>query len=196
MVTGEWEHLYPAAKDVHPAYIDWPNEDWDLILATFFHHIFQALDAIQEALGYITAFVGLYRSAVQSIPNAAWTSVSFDQEYQDIGDYHEGVTNPSRVTIPAAAPGHHLFSFLAPFAVAGAGFRQARILRNGVDIVFVSPIFPGDPVNPVLLKFDFSMFDAPSADYFELQVWQDSGGALDLTGGVDGVNLFAKRLAG
>jgi len=196
MVIGAWEHKYPAAKDGHPEYIDWPNENWDLILASFFHHVFTALDAIQEALGYITAFVGLYRSAVQSIPNNTWTSVSFDQEFQDIGDYHEGVTNPTRITVSAATAGHQLVTFRALFAVAGGGDRQARVLKNGVDVVGFSLLIPGDPANPIDIQHLFPVFSIAPDDYFELQVWQNSGGAIDLTGGTTGSTFFVKRLAG
>ena len=52
MATGEWVHKFPASKDDHPIYIDYPTAGYDTIIASFFHHQFIALDAIQDALGY------------------------------------------------------------------------------------------------------------------------------------------------
>lgn len=52
MAVGAWDHKFPVAKDVHPTYIDYANPGWDTVIASWFHHIFTALDAIQDALGY------------------------------------------------------------------------------------------------------------------------------------------------
>ena len=61
MPTGSWTHNFPASKDVHPAYINYPLPNWDTIIASWFHDVFTALDAMQEALGYniIGAFADL-----------------------------------------------------------------------------------------------------------------------------------------
>lgn len=50
MATGEWAHNFPVSKDAHPAYINYPAEGWDTIVASWFHDIFVALDAIQDYL--------------------------------------------------------------------------------------------------------------------------------------------------
>ena len=180
---------FPALIDLFPTFIDWPTTDFDKYGNFDWQEVYDVLKAIETALGYITAFVGLYRSAVQSIPNATWTSVSFDQEVQDIGDYHEGVTNPSRITISAATAGHHTITFAAHYAVSGAGTRQTRVLKNGVAVVAITPIVNGDPANPIIQQLYFPAFASAPADYFELQVYQNSGGAT-------GTNFAAKRLAG
>lgn len=52
MATGAWAHNFPASKDEHPEYINWPTVGYDVIIALFLHEIFTALDAIQDALGY------------------------------------------------------------------------------------------------------------------------------------------------
>ncbi len=52
MATGAWVHNFPASKDEHPTYINWPTVGYDIIIAAFLHSIFTALDAIQNALGY------------------------------------------------------------------------------------------------------------------------------------------------
>ena len=52
MATGSWVHNFPVSKDEHPTYINWPSLGYDVLIATFMHEIFTALDAIQDALGY------------------------------------------------------------------------------------------------------------------------------------------------
>lgn len=52
MATGAWAHNFPASKDAHPTYIDYPTAGWDTLVVLVIHEIFTALDAMQDALGY------------------------------------------------------------------------------------------------------------------------------------------------
>jgi hypothetical protein len=57
-----------------------------------------------------------YNSATQTMngsgTNGGWTAITFDSEEYDPDGYHEGVTNPSRITIPAGLGGYYRFGWV------------------------------------------------------------------------------------
>ncbi len=118
-----------------------------------------------------------YNSAVQSIPDAANTAISFDTNVTDIGPIHSTVTNPTRFTAPVA--GLYLAVGQVCFAASVAGtFRQIAIFYGGsiptpLGITTIPPNAASTAINVTM-----PMMMAAN-DYIEFEAYQDSGGALN-----------------
>lgn len=129
-------------------------------------------------------------TANQTIPDFTATLVSFADavsvEVYDTNDFHEGVTNPSRLTIPEDANGvYQIFAHLR-WAANSTGTRRIDLTARDSD--------------DALKEFTFTEVDALTApsrthqdaagvwelvagDYVELRALHTSGGNLDLVGG-------------
>lgn len=119
------------------------------------------------------------RDAVQSIPNAALTAVSWDVEEVDDDDFY-AAGQPTRLTVPT--DGWYIITFYFDWATNGTGYRQGTVRINGVtsENTVNSPDNNRDDDDkrqnlPVILWLT-------TGDYIELMVWQNSGGGLNLTG--------------
>lgn len=122
--------------------------------------------------------VKLSLSANQSIPNATLTAVTWPNETYDTDAYHDTVTNPARITIPAGQAGVYTLSANVGFLTSGTGRRSVRIRKNGganlarVDLGAVTS-------GPTALTATVDDV-AVAGDYYEVMVYQDCGAALDL----------------
>ena len=75
--------------------------------------------------------VHVTKSDTTALSTSTWTSLTFDTETSDTDAIHEGVTNPSRLTIPTGGDGWYIFGFYGSAARAGnSGTWRARILLN------------------------------------------------------------------
>jgi hypothetical protein len=128
-----------------------------------------------------------YQSSGQSISNSTYTALAFDAEGVDDGGWHDNVTNNSRFTVPAGVT-RIRFSVNLTFAANATGTRIIRILKNGSSLPSPFPI--GMPTQEVVadgtstaqhIQYVSAPFDVTPGDYFEIEVWQDSGGALSTT---------------
>jgi hypothetical protein len=102
-------------------------------------------------------------------------------EQYDVGSLHDTATNNTRITIPSGGnTGLWLFIARAAFAAHATGIRIVRILKNaGTIVATVSMDGQGSGTSLVLVCV--SVEDAPAVgDYFEVEVYQSSGGNLDL----------------
>jgi len=131
--------------------------------------------ATPAATGYSGASV--YNSAYISIPNNTDTILTFNTENFDTNSYHDTSTNTSRLTVPTT--GKYLITANAGFAANATGYRFAKIVKNGATTVsnintMASPNGTYDTHinNSVVVS-------ATAADYFEIIVFQNSGGALN-----------------
>lgn len=81
-----------------------------------------------------TTFSGarVYRSTTQSITSGAERTVSFDSERFDTDSYHEGVTNPSRITFPAT--GKYLVGANIGYGAANSGAGSYLAIKLGGSI--------------------------------------------------------------
>jgi len=68
------------------------------------------------------------KSAVQSIANSTWTSLTWNEEVWDTDGMHDNVTNNERITIKTA--GKYLCIFMTQWATSNAGDRYGRIRKN------------------------------------------------------------------
>jgi len=111
----------------------------------------------------------------QSIPNETWTTINFPSEYFDTDALHDNSTNNSRMTCPA--DGTYLLTAHIEWADNGTGSRKARIMLNGeTNICQVET----PPVNNTAVHNPSTFYKCSADDYFEVQVYQSSGGALNL----------------
>ncbi len=123
------------------------------------------------------------KTADQTIPNATFTTLSFNTETNgyDTASYHDNTTNNSRMTIPAGKDGYFWVWFNVTYAPNGTGRRIARILKNGTSS-FSLEATPNATANLEPGISAGKAFSAVAGDYFEIDVYQTSGGNLDVYG--------------
>lgn len=127
-----------------------------------------------------STFVGarVYGSAVQSIPNATYPVVTWNTESYDTDNFHDNTTNSSRLTIPSGKAGKYLFVLKTTFnSSSNTGARILYFFKNGAE-VNESEFSLSTRGN--LQMCLTSVQNASVGDYFEMIVYQSSGGALDL----------------
>lgn len=124
-----------------------------------------------------------YNNANLSINNSTWTLVTLNSEWYDTDSMHSTISNTSRMT--ATRAGTYLLNFHGKFAANGTGVRAAMIRRDaagnsasGTLIAYVSAATAGSTLDH---GFTITSIDQASASsYYEVFVWQTSGGALNL----------------
>lgn len=118
-----------------------------------------------------------YASVAQSIPNNAFTAITFDTEVVDSFNGHSGITNPSRYTAQVA--GYYDVVGKVSWAANATGRRIASLFVNGAELGYTrgesnasSTAIAGScfAIAPVFLNVN---------DYVEVQGFQSSGGALN-----------------
>ena len=128
-----------------------------------------------------------YYNAAQSIQDNTMSYPSMNSEYFDNDNMHDNVTNNGRITINTA--GKYMIIALIAWASNAAGYRWHVIRKNtevsGERAYIVNPT-NGDST---ILGWPI-VEDCIAGDYFDLVIWQNSGGALNL----NNVNLTAVRM--
>jgi hypothetical protein len=94
---------------------------------------------------------------------------------------HDNSTNPSRITIPSGGSGIYIFNAQVTFDNNNTGRREVYIYKNGSQIA-VSKLFNPDATQDSVLTI-FVQSPCSVSDYFEVFVYQNSGGALDVVQG-------------
>ena len=127
----------------------------------------------------------VYLSSVQSISNASNTIINFDSEQYDTDSIHDNVTNNSRLTVPSGITYIRLWANVT-FANNTTGIRSASILKNGVTtydgyVVLTIPAATGTFTTTIPLITP--VINVTATDYFELEVYQNSGGSLNAVQG-------------
>lgn len=118
-----------------------------------------------------------YHDANQSIANATDIVLALNQERKDTDGYHDTVTNNSRMTIPTGQGGSYIIDGGVRWDFNNTGQRLAAILLNGVVIKGIS-YAPASNNSHISIT---TLYDLAAGDYVELRVFQDSGGALNVT---------------
>lgn len=123
----------------------------------------------------------VYNNATQSISSGAFAALTFNSEDIDDGGLHSTVSNTSRITIPTGMGGIYLIGGATFFAANATGIRQIQVLKNGVTIVGTRGLTAGFSVGGVGPALHTqALVSLAAADYVELSVFQDSGGALNV----------------
>lgn len=133
---------------------------------------FAALQTI-KALPYVL----VANLVAQSISNAAWNTQLFDTDQDDALGFHDTAANTSRLTVPAGRAGLYLLAANVQFATNATGARFVRLLLNGTNqvAIFNSPAVGGFATRALVV----ALRRLVAGDYLEVQVYQDSGAALD-----------------
>jgi hypothetical protein len=130
-----------------------------------------------------TAFAGVsvLRSTTQSIPTATYTDVSWGSSPIDIG---AAWSSGASITVPAAwIPSGATSAYLeiqatARFDTSGTGSRGISVTQNGstVEVPFFTSGLPSDTTPVAVLVWA----TVASGDVIKVQVYQSSGGALNV----------------
>jgi hypothetical protein len=117
----------------------------------------------------------VYQSVAQSIPDNAWTAVTFTSEINDSHNMHSTSVNTSRITIPTGWAGYYYCTGIAFFSGGNNGAREATIAVNGIKAV--GSATRDDPVddgfgNGVMTYMTLQLL---VGDYVELHCLQNNG---------------------
>jgi hypothetical protein len=133
-----------------------------------------------------TTFSGAlaFKTGDQTISNTTSTILSFGSETNgyDTNSYHDNTTNNSRMTIPSGKSGYFWVWCNVTWAPNATGRRIVRFLKNGT-ISFIMEATPNATAGLEPTLIGGKAFAAVATDYFELEVYQSSGGNLDVYGG-------------
>ena len=118
----------------------------------------------------------VYNDASEVIPNGGWHAVSFNSERWDTDNIHDNSTNNSRLTCKTA--GLYVITFNGEFPGAASGRAVARILLNGATVIcMMSNLLTS--LGPIRMN-PSTVYTLSINDYVEVQVYQESGGDLNL----------------
>lgn len=138
---------------------------------------------IQSASGATPVAYGClaFNSAAISVGNGAGQKLTFDSELFDSNSFHSTVTNTGRLTVPAGGAGVYLVTAQIDWASSTSGIRAMNILlNNGNNIANLGNIYnTTGGTAPMGLVAIYKFADA---DFIELAVFQNSGGALNVAG--------------
>lgn len=145
--------------------------------------------SVNNALSWLApAMAIIRRAAVQSVGDSTDNLISFDTE--DIDDSGFFTTDdPTKITLPRT--GMYLFDVEVQFASDADGLRQVALKRSGGSNDF-QMIFPATSGAVTVVKFPFMTAQRDTTDYYEVNVYHNAGGALDVTSRV-GVTLLQER---
>jgi hypothetical protein len=123
----------------------------------------------------------LEKSANQSISNSTDTALTWDTETFDTDTFHSTSTNTSRITIPAGKAGYYQFNVNIGWGASSTGIRDLNISKNGTRFQYFT--FNGQASNAQSFAYSAIAYGAVN-DYFEIVVFQNSGGALNIQSNV------------
>lgn len=131
----------------------------------------------------------VYNDANISIPNNTLTTLTFNSERWDTDGIHEGVTNPDRLTCQTA--GKYVIHATIEYAASNAGNRVVALYVNATNIVYVTYT----ATQTLASRYEVSaIYDLDVDDYVTCQVYQTSGGALNVVSAANRSPEFAMQL--
>lgn len=130
------------------------------------------------------SFVGVkcYKTSSQSIPNASWTTATFDAESFDTDGFHSTSTNTDRITIPSGKGGKYLVQWQTNWAANSSGGRNTRLLLNTVVAAQGNWTSAGTSTDSTI-HTNTALLNLVATDYLQLQIGQSSGGSLNANSG-------------
>ncbi len=119
-------------------------------------------------------------SSAESVSNSSNEVLEADSEDYDTDTMHSTSSNTSRIT--ATTAGKYLCWFRVNFAGDATGQRRVNFLTNGGsrETLDIRDAVTGGGPLPTVASGSFSV-ELAATDYVEIEVWQNSGGALDVT---------------
>lgn len=138
----------------------------------------------------------LYLSAATtSIADNTASVVTWTAEEYDVGNLHDLVTDPEKITIPTAGDGLYLVVGQVKWATsASAKKRGVRIYKNGTGLQFAHDGAADDDGDGMTQQV-VGIIPLVATDYLTMEVEQDTGGALNALGGtIDETSLVVIRI--
>lgn len=135
------------------------------------------------------------RGSNQAIATGTYTTVQFGTNTFDAtaAGYSQMYSDTTNLwTIPAGLTGIWRMSGIARFAGHATGRRVARILMNGATTIYEYYIPAGAAIDINVIWS--STYPLEAGQYVEFQVWQNSGGSLNLLGGAEMSNASMEFL--
>jgi len=118
-------------------------------------------------------------SSGTSVSNSTETVISFDAEGWDTHGFHDNSVNNSRITIPSGLGGRYLIVVRVIWAGSGSGARLVRLVADGTTNTKFDFVNDGNAgVFGVDTKNHSMIMELSAGSYYELKLWQDSGGDL------------------
>jgi hypothetical protein len=121
----------------------------------------------------------VYNNAALSINNSTLTVLTFNSERWDTDTIHSTGSSTSRLTCKTA--GRYLISVTVEWANNATGRRGVNLRLNGATVIAVNnetPLSTGATGMNTTTVYDLAV-----NDYVEVQVFQDSGGSLNINAG-------------
>lgn len=122
--------------------------------------------------------VMVYNSAAITLTTGVAAFAAFDSELFDSDGFHEGVTNPSRLTVPTGLGGRYLIIASHRFANNATGLRFQSLYASGaaLGVEDVRPAYAAQMITRVA-----HITALADGAYLQSSAYQDSGGNLNLT---------------
>lgn len=124
--------------------------------------------------GHIGARV--YHDKNQSIPNNTWTTLDFNSERYDTDTMHYPVVNSSRLTCKTA--GKYIISINVRFPASGANAQGLLMWLNTTNYICYTQFTKATAGSWYMTQT--TIYQLAVGDYVEVQVFQNSGGALNI----------------
>ena len=128
------------------------------------------------------AGVRAVKSALQSIPNATYTSVAFDAaDTYDTNSFHNPSSNNTRITIPTGGTGYYQIFGMITWVPAANHLGVMNFYKNGSSIMSFNIIATGNS-SYQQSQFMTDVQYLTAGDYIEIQVYQNLGSAINVQG--------------
>jgi len=122
-----------------------------------------------------------WRSTNLAVVTSTDTAVGLDSESHDTAGLHDNSTNPSRITIPTNGnKGIWIFSANCFWAANATGTRVLKIRKNGTTLIAYTQVAVNSGTYGTSQHLVTQVLAPAVADYFEMVVFQDSGGNLNI----------------
>lgn len=119
--------------------------------------------------------VKVFRASDVNVPTATATTISWGNEEYDYQSMHEGITNPTRLTVPTGQGGLYLVIFQLRWdTTANQGQREIRITKNGAVVARILQ----HSLTGTMIQNAVTEVEATAGQYFEAVVVQSSGANL------------------
>ena len=120
------------------------------------------------------------RRTTQDIANASEQGIGYTEaDLVDVGDMHETISQPTRITVPTGGGGQYLCGFEIKFEPNSTGFRQMSIKDSGGSTFGHQRNFSPSSSQNTNMTTSFLLHDRAAAGYWEYIGYQTSGGLLD-----------------
>ena len=121
----------------------------------------------------------IYHSTTQILTTGVSTALTFDSEELDTDGFHEGVTNPTRITIPTGLGGKYSFGCKVTMAASSLGVRVLRFQKNGATTLPASRWADSSPPTTEMeIEYTLGPIALVAGDYVEILAFHNVGAGL------------------